>query len=94
MPVGSGPLLTCDSAPDGGNLPPVNAFTLIANGIKLGGSGIGSPDEINEMLQLAADRNIKPWVQKRPMSEANQAIVDMDAGKARYRYVLVNPTNT
>lgn len=24
------------------------------------------------------------------MKEANQAVVDMDAGKARYRYVLVN----
>jgi len=77
-------------APDGGELPPVNAFTLLASGIKLGGSGIGSPDEIKEMLQLAADQKIKPWVQKRPMKEANAAIVDMEAGKARFRYVLEN----
>ncbi|KAH7024651.1 NADP-dependent alcohol dehydrogenase C [Microdochium trichocladiopsis] len=77
-------------APDGGELPPVNAFTLLANGIKLGGSGIGSPDEIKEMLQLAADKKIKPWVQTRPMKDANAAIVDMTAGKARYRYVLQN----
>lgn len=77
-------------APDGGELPPVNAFTLLANGIHLGGSGIGSPDEIKEMLQLAADQKIKPWVQKRPMKEANAAIVDMEAGKARFRYVLEN----
>jgi hypothetical protein len=26
------------------------------------------------------------------MSEANQAVVDMEDGKARFRYVLVNPT--
>jgi len=45
-------------APDGGNLPPVNAFQLLS-GIKLGGSGIGSPGEIAEMLQLAADQKIK-----------------------------------
>ncbi|KAL1874902.1 hypothetical protein Daus18300_003443 [Diaporthe australafricana] len=78
-------------APDGGNLPPVNAFTLITNGIKLGGSAIGSPSgEIQEMLKLAADKKIKPWIQARPLKEANQVVVDMEAGKARYRYVLVN----
>lgn len=42
------------------------------------------------MLQLAADKKIKAWIQERPMKEANQAIVDMDQQKARYRYVLVN----
>jgi alcohol dehydrogenase (NADP+) len=77
-------------APDGGNLPPINAFTLLVNGIKIGGSGIGSPSEISEMLQLAADKKIKPWVQTRPLREANQTVVDMGAGKARFRYVLVN----
>ncbi|KAF7561075.1 hypothetical protein G7046_g3083 [Stylonectria norvegica] len=77
-------------APDGGNLPPINAFTLIGNGIKVGGSAIGSPDQINEMLQLAADKKIKPWVELRPLSDANKTVVDMTAGKARYRYVLVN----
>jgi len=77
-------------APDGGNLPPVNAFTLIMGGIKVGGSAIGAPHEIEEMLQLAADQKIKPWVEVRSMKDANQAIVDMEAGKARYRYVLAN----
>ncbi|KAI7785970.1 nadp-dependent alcohol dehydrogenase [Diaporthe eres] len=78
-------------APDGGNLPPINAFTLLASGIKIGGSGIGSPtDEIPEMLKLAVEKKIKPWVQARPLKEANQVVVDMGAGKARYRYVLVN----
>ncbi|THW77327.1 putative zinc-binding alcohol dehydrogenase [Aureobasidium pullulans] len=77
-------------APDGGELPNVNAFTLIINGIKIGGSAIGSPEEIDEMLQLAADKQIHPWIQKRPMKDANAAIVDMEAGKARYRYVLCN----
>lgn len=78
------------SAPDGGNLPPVNAFTLIANGIKLGGSAIGPPREIEEMLQLAADQKVKPWIQERPMKDANKVVVDFEDGKARYRYVLVN----
>ncbi|KAI4869037.1 NADP-dependent alcohol dehydrogenase C [Hypoxylon rubiginosum] len=77
-------------APDGGNLPPISAFTLIMNGIKVGGSAIGSPGEIEEMLQLAADKKIKAWVQERPLKDANKAIVDMEDGKARFRYVLVN----
>ncbi|CAM1510618.1 Fc.00g009530.m01.CDS01 [Cosmosporella sp. VM-42] len=77
-------------APDGGKLPPVNAFTLLANNIKLGGSGIGSPAEINQMLEFAAEKDIRPWVELRPLKEANQVVQDMDAGKARYRYVLVN----
>jgi D-arabinose 1-dehydrogenase-like Zn-dependent alcohol dehydrogenase len=76
-------------APDD-ELPRFNAFALIAKGAKLSGSSIGSPDDIREMLQLAADKKIKPWVQTRPMEDANQAMIDMDAGKARYRYVLVN----
>lgn len=78
-------------APDGGELPPINAFTIIGSGIKVGGSATGSPaTEIPEMLKLAADKQIKPWVQVRPLSEANDVVQDMDAGKARYRYVLVN----
>lgn len=51
---------------------------------------ISDPDRIREMLQLAADKKIEPWVEVRPMSEANQTLVDMEAGKARYRYVLKN----
>jgi alcohol dehydrogenase (NADP+) len=60
------------------------------SGVKIGGSGIGSPDEINEMLQLAVDKKVTPWVENRPMKDANQTVLDMAAGNARYRYVLVN----
>lgn len=42
------------------------------------------------MLQLAADMKVEPWVQERPLKDANKTIVDMEAGHARYRYVLVN----
>ena len=71
-------------------VPPFNAFALIMKNIKIAGSMIGSPKEIGEMLELAAERGMRPWVQKRPMGEANQAVVDMENGVARYRYVLVN----
>jgi alcohol dehydrogenase (NADP+) len=45
------------------------------------------------MLELAAKQKIHPWIIKRPMKEVNQAVPDMHAGKARYRYVLVNEDN-
>jgi alcohol dehydrogenase (NADP+) len=71
-------------------LPPIAAFSLMVKGCKIGGSSIGSPKQIEQMLELAANRGIKTWNQNRPMKECNQAVVDMEAGKARYRYVLVN----
>lgn len=71
-------------------LPAFNAFSLIAKGCKIGGSAIGAPHEIEEMLELTAKKSVKPWIQKRPLKDANNVVLDMDAGKARYRYVLVN----
>jgi alcohol dehydrogenase (NADP+) len=71
-------------------LPDMNAFAFIAKGVKFGGSMIGPPAQIEEMLQLAADKKIRPWINKYPMKEANKAIVDMEDGKARYRITLVN----
>lgn len=72
------------------SLPGFNVFSLIMKGAKIGGSAIGSPSTIEEMLELAAKQGIRPWIQKRPMKDANKTIVDMDNGEARYRYVLVN----
>ncbi|KAL4882955.1 chaperonin 10-like protein [Aspergillus karnatakaensis] len=77
-------------APDNGELPPINAFTLLASAVKVTGSAIGPPAQIKEMLDLCVEKKIVPWVETRPLSEANKAVVDMEEGKARYRYVLVN----
>ncbi|KAL9115732.1 MAG: hypothetical protein Q9227_000100 [Pyrenula ochraceoflavens] len=71
-------------------IPPFNAFALIAKGVTVGGSAIGSPEEIREMLAMAEKKKVKAWIQKRPMDQANQAVVDMGKGLARYRYTLVN----
>lgn len=71
-------------------LPAFNAFSLIAKGCKIGGSAIGAPHEIEEMLALTAKNGVKPWIQKLPLKDANKAVVDMGAGNARYRYVLIN----
>lgn len=70
--------------------PAFSAFALIGKGCKIGGSAIGSPADITEMLEFAVKHNVRPWIQERPMKDANQAVVDMDHGDARYRYVLCN----
>ncbi|KAI9810254.1 MAG: hypothetical protein M1827_006388 [Pycnora praestabilis] len=71
-------------------VPGFHAFALIQNGVKIGGSAIGAPHEIESMLKLVAEKKLKPWINERPLKEANGTVLDMVAGKARYRYVLVN----
>lgn len=71
-------------------IPGFNAYALISKRVKITGSQIGSPQEIKDMLKFFAEKGVKTWNNNVPMREANQAIVDMEAGKARYRYVLVN----
>ena len=71
-------------------LPSYMAAALIMKGVSMTGSLIGSPKEIEEMLQLAADKKVAAWIQERPMKDANQVIQDFEAGKPRYRYCLVN----
>lgn len=74
-------------------LPPISAFGLIVKGNKIGGSLIGTPAEIEEMLALAAAHNVKPWVQRIPMDQANDAMIKFRAGEPRYRFCLVNEKN-
>lgn len=71
-------------------IPGFNAFALMGKRAKVTGSMIGSPQEIKDMLKLFAEKGVKTWNNNVPMGDANRAIVDMEAGKARYRYVLVN----
>lgn len=44
--------------------------------------------QLAEMLDFAAKHNIRPWVEKRPFEEVNEAFKDVHAGKPRYRIVL------
>ncbi|KAK4904971.1 hypothetical protein LTR66_017850, partial [Elasticomyces elasticus] len=71
-------------------LPPLMAWSLIQKSVKVTGSNIGSPADIRDMLQVAAEKRVLPWVQRREMKDVNSALVDMHDGKARYRYVLEN----
>ncbi|PWN50254.1 GroES-like protein [Violaceomyces palustris] len=63
---------------------------LLATGAFLGGSMIGGTKLIREMLELTAEQKLRPLVEVRSMADANQTVLDMHAGKPRFRYVLVN----
>jgi D-arabinose 1-dehydrogenase-like Zn-dependent alcohol dehydrogenase len=63
---------------------------MITSQVYVSGSAIGSPTEIEEMLQFATEKNVKPWITKYPMSEVNKAIKDFREGKPRFRFVLEN----
>lgn len=72
-------------------LPGLKVFSLIGRDIKVGGSVIGSPAKMVEMLDFAVKHKVHPLVEERKMESANEAVRDMDNGKARFRYVLTNP---
>lgn len=67
--------------------------TLTPGCIAVSGSNIASPALIKEVLQLAADKNIVPWIEKWKWDDMNKAIKGSNDGKAKFRYVLVNEEN-
>ncbi|KAL8865079.1 MAG: hypothetical protein Q9174_007082 [Haloplaca sp. 1 TL-2023] len=71
-------------------LPPLDTMTLVLNGTSISFSDSASPGNIREMLRMAADKGIRAWTQVRAMREVNEVVRDMEEGKARFRYVLVN----
>lgn len=68
----------------------LTVFSLIPKRASIQGSMTGSPQDIIDMLKLFDEKNVRTWNNNVPMKEANKCVVDMDAGKARYRYVLVH----
>ncbi|KAF1321507.1 hypothetical protein FI667_g11849, partial [Globisporangium splendens] len=65
-------------------------FFLVGNGNKLMGSKIGSIADIKDMLALAAAKNVRPIIQKMPMSKVNEGLAMVRNGTVRYRVVLEN----
>lgn len=76
-------------APEEG-LPGFNQLGVVFKRLTITGSLIGSRQEIREMLELAAEKNIRPWTQQRLMKDANQVLLDFENGLPKYRYVLCN----
>ncbi|KAI1336621.1 zinc-binding dehydrogenase [Xylariaceae sp. FL0016] len=83
-----GTLVQVGNPDDGNFMIPPNPLQM--SRLNFSGSVIGSATEMVEMLQLAADKGVKPWVQEVPMEEANRALLGLEDGKPRYRYCLVN----
>lgn len=68
----------------------VQAFPLIGGMRGIGGSPIGSPHQIREMLDVAARHGVKAQTERFPMAKANEAIEKVKKNKVRYRAVLAN----
>ncbi|KAF9953711.1 hypothetical protein BGZ70_000143 [Mortierella alpina] len=66
----------------------LRGLQMVGQDISIVGSHLGSKSDIAEMLDFAAKHNIRPWVEKRPFEECNEAFKDVHAGKPRYRIVL------
>lgn len=69
---------------------PVEAFSLIMAQRVISGSPTGSPVAVATMLDFCARHSIAPVTEEYPMSQVNEALEHLRAGKARYRIVLKN----
>ena len=69
----------------------IPGMALLGNGSCLGGSHIGSKKEILAMLDLAAEKGVRPWVdQILPMSEAGRAIQGVKDNKVSLLWLACN----
>lgn len=66
-------------------------FPMLMKNLSIGGSAIGTPDEIEYMLKFAAEHNIKPWVETVDISEENLAKTwqRTEDGDVRFRFTMV-----
>jgi uncharacterized zinc-type alcohol dehydrogenase-like protein len=65
-------------------------FPLLAGQRSISSSPSGPPSVVNTMLDFCARHNIAPVTEEFPMTQANEALAHLEAGKARYRIVLKN----
>jgi alcohol/geraniol dehydrogenase (NADP+) len=68
----------------------VHTFPLVSGMRTIGGSPVGSPFRLREMLDVAARHGVKATTERFPMDKANEAIDKVKKGKVRYRAVLAN----
>lgn len=76
--------------PGGGEGITVRNQTFLKNGCFFGSSHLGSRREALEMLDLAATKKIKPWVQEVKIGEdeLKDTLVKLENGDVRYRFCL------
>lgn len=63
---------------------------LIYRQLNLVGSFVGSNSDLHDMLALASEKNVRPWIEKveNNLTSVNQAILKLMDGKAHYRLVI------
>jgi uncharacterized zinc-type alcohol dehydrogenase-like protein len=66
----------------------VGQMSLVSYRNAIAGSNTGGIRETQEMIDFCAPNNIRPEVQKIPMSGIDEAWVKVVAKKARYRFVV------
>ncbi|GJN85281.1 hypothetical protein PLIIFM63780_008845 [Purpureocillium lilacinum] len=68
----------------------LSAGAFAANGAKLTGSHLGNNQEMKDMLQLAADKGVRAWVETIDISEdgCKQAVERLKENKVHYRFTL------
>jgi len=66
--------------------------TFLSNGCFFGSSHLGSRREVLAMLQLAVDKNLKPWVEEVPISKESlpKTLKRLEGNDIRYRFCLTN----
>ena len=67
------------------------ALPLVLYGYQVIGSGGAHPNSVNAMLKFAAKHDVKPVVEKFPMTQKGitEAMKKLEEGKIRYRGVVV-----
>ncbi|KAJ9138072.1 NADP-dependent alcohol dehydrogenase 6 [Pleurostoma richardsiae] len=70
----------------------VRPQALLANGCLIGSAHLGSRKETLDMLQLAADKGIKSWVETISVSEkgCGEALERLHNNDVKYRFTLIN----
>jgi uncharacterized zinc-type alcohol dehydrogenase-like protein len=66
----------------------VESILLMLPSRSIKGSIIGSPDQMQRMLEFAAKHAVRAWTEPMPMSDVNTAIDRVRKGEVRYRMVL------
>lgn len=73
-----------------GDWPGISPFAFASSGAMVGGSHIGNREECLEMLNLAAEKGVKTWVEEIPIGEegCKQALERLQKSDVRYRFTL------
>ena len=61
-------------------------------GVSIANSHLGSIEEIKQLLKLVSEKNLRIWIEKYPINEANvnEVFERMEKGDVRYRYVFTD----